>query len=74
MNNKKCSKENWKVLKTILKAQDTRFSQLNQVANKSPGQVTKHFKDKIFEKFSKCFLWLEGPPARNAEGAIKIPV
>ena len=63
MNSKKCSRENWKVLKTVLEAQNMRFSRLNWVVNKSPGQVAKHLRDKIFEKLSKCFLWLEGPPA-----------
>ena len=65
MNSKKCSRENWKVLKTVLKAQNMRFLLLNQVANKSPGQVAKHLRDKIFEKFSKYFSQLEGPPANK---------
>ena len=42
MNSQKCSRENWKVLKTILKAQNMRFSRLNQ--------VNKHFVTKKFEK------------------------
>ena len=56
ISSKRCSKENWKVLKIILKAQNMHFSQLNQVANKSLSQATKHLRDKIFEKFLKNFL------------------
>ena len=63
MNSQKCSRENWKVLKTVLKAQNMRFSWLNQVANKSPSQAAI---EKIFENFSKCFLPLEGTPARKS--------
>ena len=63
MNSQKCSRENWKVLKTVLKAQNMRFSWLNQVVNKSPSQAAI---EKIFEKFSKCFLPLEGTPARKS--------
>ena len=58
-----CSRENWKVLKTIHKAQNARFSRLNQVTNKSPSQAAKNLWDKILEKFSKCFSRMEGPPA-----------
>ena len=66
MNSKKCLRENWKVLKTVLKAQNMRFLRLNHVANKSPNQATKHLWDKNLEKLSKCFLWLEGPHARKS--------
>ena len=55
-----------KSLKIVLKAQNMRFLQQNQVANKSPSQAAKHLRDKIFEKFSKCFLWLEGAPMRQS--------
>ena len=48
MNSKKCSREKWKVLKTVLKAQNTCFSWLNQVTNKLPRQVAEHVRDKIF--------------------------
>ena len=37
MNSKKCSRENWKVLKIVLKAQNTHFSWLTQVVNKLPN-------------------------------------
>ena len=67
ISSKRCSKENWKVLKIVLKAQNMHFSQLNQVANKSLSQATKHLRDKIFEKFSKCFSRLEGTPARKLQ-------
>ena len=52
MNSKKCSRENWKVLKTVLKAQNTRFSWLYQVVCKPPGQVAKHLRDKILKNLS----------------------
>ena len=60
----------WKYFETYHKKtlimQNTWFSWLNQVMNKSPGQVAKHLRDKIFENFSKCFLQLEGPPASKS--------
>ena len=55
-----------KSLKIVLKAQNMHFLRQNQVANKSPSQAAKHLRDKIFEKFSKCFLWLEGTPMRQS--------
>ena len=61
MNKQKCSRENWKVLKTILKAQNTQFSWLGWVTNKSPNQATKHLGDKILKNLFKCFSWLEVP-------------
>ena len=55
MNSHEMWGKNEKFLKPVLKKtfimQNTRFSQLNQVTNKSPGQVPKHLRDKIFEKF-----------------------
>ena len=47
--------------------QNMRFLGLNQVANKSPSQAAKHLRDKIFEKFSKCFLRLEGTPTKKSQ-------
>ena len=35
--------KNWKVLKTVLEAQNMRFSRLNQVANKSPNTLETKF-------------------------------
>ena len=35
--------------------QNTRFSRLKWVTNKSPGLATKTLKDKIVKKISKCF-------------------
>ena len=67
MNSKKCSRENWKVLKTVLKGQNTHFLRLNQVADKSPNQAAKHLWDKILKKMSKCFSLLEGPPMRKLQ-------
>jgi len=49
------SMENSKVLKTIQYMQNMRFSQLTQVACKSPGQVAKNLRDKILKNLSKCF-------------------
>ena len=45
MNSHKSLRENLKVLKTVLKAQNKRFSRLKQVTNKASGQVTKHLRD-----------------------------
>ena len=65
-NHKKIEGKTEKVLKTVFKMQNTRFSRLKQVASKSPGQAAKTLKDKIVKKFSKCFLWLEDLPARES--------
>ena len=53
MNSKKCSRENYKVLKTVLKAQNTRFSRLSWVANKPNTLETQILKNlfKYFENF-----------------------
>ena len=48
--------------------QNTRFSQLNQVACKSPGSAARTLKNENFENFSKCFSWLNGLPARKSRG------
>ena len=45
----KWTRENWKVFKIVLKAQNTRFSRLKWVANKSLDQVTKLPLDKIWK-------------------------
>ena len=50
--------------------QNTRFSRLKQVAIKSPGQAAKTLKDKIVEKFSKCFSRLKGLPARESRAEL----
>ena len=44
-----------KVLKTVFEMQNTRFSQLKWVANKSPGLATKTLKDKIVKNFLSVF-------------------
>ena len=68
VNSHKNSREKTeKVLKTVFKMQNTRFSRLKQVASKSPGQATKTLKDKIVKKFSKCFSQLEGLLARELQ-------
>ena len=46
--------------------QNTRFSRLKWVANKSPGLAAKTLKEKNVKKFSKCFSRLEGLPARES--------
>ena len=46
--------------------QNMHFSQLTQVACKSPGQIAKNLRDKILKNLSKCFSWLEGPPVRKS--------
>ena len=43
MNSKKCSRENWKVLKTVLRAQNTHFSWRYQVVYKSPNTLETRF-------------------------------
>ena len=68
MNSQKCSRENWKRLKTDLFAQNTRFSQLSQVASKSPGPIARTLKIKILKNLSKCFSRLEVLPARKSRG------
>ena len=55
-----------KVLKIVFEMQNTRFSRLKQVANKSPGQAAKTLKVKIMKNISKCFSRLEGLPARES--------
>ena len=65
MNSQKCSRENWKGLKTDHFWQNTRFSRLNQVAYKSPGLAAKTLERKTYEKISKFFLRLEVPLARE---------
>ena len=56
-----------KVLKTVFETQNTRFSWLKQVVNKSPGQAVKTLEVTIVEKFSKCFSRLEGLPTRESQ-------
>ena len=46
--------------------QNTRFSWLKWVANKSLGLAAKTLKDKIVKKFFKCFSRLEGLPVRES--------
>ena len=71
MNSQKSSRENWKVLKTVLKAQNMRFSRLYQVVCKSLGQVAKQLRDKILKNLSKCFSWLKGPPKRKSRRELR---
>ena len=47
--------KNWKSLKTDLFAQNTRFSQLSQVASKLPRPVARTLKKKNLKNLSKCF-------------------
>ena len=65
MKSHKSLRENWKVLKTDIFAQNTRFSRLSQVARKLPGPATRTLERTTFEKFSKCFLQLEVLLARE---------
>ena len=44
-----------KFWKTVLKMQNTCFSQLDQVASKSPGLAAKTLKDKIVKNFLSVF-------------------
>ena len=67
MNKQKCSRENWKVLKIVFKAQNTWFSWLGWVTNRSPNQATQHLGDKILKNLSKCFSWLEVPLASKSQ-------
>ena len=46
--------------------QNTRFSWLKRVANKSSVQAAKTLKDKSLKNFSKCFSRLEGLPASES--------
>ena len=56
MNNHKNSREKLKKFKeTVFETQNTRFSRLKQVANKSPGQVAKTLKVKIVKNFLSVF-------------------
>ena len=67
VNSHKNSRENTKkVLKIFFETQNMRFSRLNWVANKSLGLAAKTLKRQNCEKFSKCFLRLEGLPARES--------
>ena len=66
MNSQKCSRENWKCFKNCpICAKHTFFtteSSRVQVARASRQNTWK----KTFEKFSKCFSWLEVPLARES--------
>ena len=44
-----------KILKTLFETQNTRFSRLKWVANKSPGLAAKTLKDKIVKNFLSVF-------------------
>ena len=59
-----------KFWKTVLKMQNTHFSRLKWVANKSLGQAAKsscqNTQRQNCEKFSKCFSRLEGLPVRES--------
>ena len=68
MNRQKCSRENWKRLKTNLFAQNTRFSRLSQVVSKSPGPVARTLETKILKNLSKFFSQLEVLLARELWG------
>ena len=67
MNSYKSSRENWKRFKNCPYFCQTRvFCDWSESPTKSPGQVAKTLKDRILENFSKCFLRLEGLPARKS--------
>ena len=56
VNSHKNSRENTeKVLKTLFETQNTRFSRLKWVANKSLGLAAKTLKDKIVKNFLSVF-------------------
>ena len=56
VNSHKNSRENTeKVLKILFKTQNTRFSRLKWVANKSLGLAAKTLKDKNVKKFLSVF-------------------
>ena len=57
MNSHKNSRENTekKIKKTLFETQNTRFSRLKWIANKSPGLAAKSLKDKIVKKFLSVF-------------------
>ena len=44
-----------KILKTLFETQNTRFSRLKWVANKSPGLAAQTLKDKIVKNFLSVF-------------------
>ena len=44
-----------KIKKTLFETQNTRFSRLKWIANKSPGLAAKSLKDKIVKKFLSVF-------------------
>jgi len=66
MNSQKCSRENWKVLKTDQFTQNMRFSRLSQVTFKLPGLAARTLERKTFEKISKYFSRLEVPLVRES--------
>ena len=58
VNSHKNSRENTKkkkIKKTLFETQNTRFSRLKWIANKSPGLAAKSLKDKIVKKFLSVF-------------------
>ena len=77
MNSLEMREKNEKFLKPILKkiliVQNTRFSQLNQVASKSPGQAARHLRRNI-KKFVEVFFTIGSSTYKEVvKGAVKIP-
>lgn len=69
MNSQKCSRENWKVLKTVPKARNTRFLRLNQVTCKSLGQVARHLRRNFWKIFLSVFRNWKFHPRGSHEGS-----
>ena len=74
VNSHKNSRENTeKVLKTLFETQNTRFSRLKWVVNKSPGLVAKTLKDKIVKNFLSVFWDWKVYPRGSRELSHKNP-
>ena len=61
MNSKKCSKENWKVLKIVLKAQNKGFFDLTELQTSCQDKSPNTLKTKFLKNLSKCFSRLVHP-------------
>ena len=73
MNSHKSSRENSKkILKTVLKGQNTHFSRLNQVVSKLPGPVARTLKTKILKNFLSIFCDWKFYPRGSREISMKI--
>ena len=63
--------KNWKFLKSIQKAQNTRFSRLYHVAYKSPRQVARHLRQNFWKIFLSIFRDWKFHPQGSREGSCK---